>query len=72
MAKFNFDRMRIKEIFEGRHRSGLPTVHVSNRGTLVCQGPEVRKADGLVLKRGERAVELSPELLRAVLRAFDE
>ena len=63
--------MEIKEILEGRCGRGEATVHVSDRGSLVFQGPEVRAADGLVLNVGERAVEVSAEVVREALDAFD-
>lgn len=48
-----------------------PTVYGSDRATLVFQGPDAGHADGLRLGPGERAVELSIDVVREALRALD-
>jgi hypothetical protein len=47
-----------------------PTVYLSDRGTVVVQGDQVARADGLKLGNGEGAVEIPLELLREVLSAL--
>lgn len=49
-----------------------PTVYLSDRGTLVLQGPLMGSADGLGFSAGEGAVELSAALVREALRELGE
>jgi hypothetical protein len=47
-----------------------PAAYLSNRNTVVVQGPVVDDAVGLRLGEGERAVELPMETLREAVRAL--
>lgn len=49
-----------------------PTVYVSDHGTLVFQGPDATCANGLELGAGELAVEISVDLAKEAIRAFDD
>ncbi|RZS34367.1 hypothetical protein EV193_109154 [Herbihabitans rhizosphaerae] len=48
-----------------------PTIYVSDRATLVFQGPEVGDLDGLRLGDGEAAIALSIDLVKEAIRAYD-
>ena len=47
-----------------------PAGYVTNRGTLVFQGPAVGQAEELRLGKGEQAVEVPIEIVREALRAL--
>jgi hypothetical protein len=55
----------------GNCRAGdCPAAYLSNRNTVVVQGPVVHAAEGLRLGEDERAVELPMETLKEAVRAL--
>lgn len=65
-------RLTVRRLAGDCEEEGIcPTVYVSDRSTLVLQGPDATGADGVVLGPGELAVELSVDLLKDALRAYD-
>lgn len=51
-------------------RGHVPTVYLSDTGSVVVQGYTVSQADGLTLANGEQAVEIPAQLLRAALEGL--
>ncbi len=62
--------LKLTRLSDDCRAGDCPAAYLSNRNTVVVQGPLVHDAEGLRLGEGERAVELPVETLREAIRAL--